>query len=149
MDVDSRNENLARGITLGGKKLNFTTSCKYLGHVICNDLLDEADIQAKVRIMYAKSNTLRQKFNCFSTAIKNKLFVVYLSVIYMCALWVNCRKANVQLFVIAHNNSYSILTRLPTRCSISAVNSCKCVIRKAIFSLTTRIDKSHYTEHFN
>ena len=31
---DSRNANLAREMTLGRTKLNFVTSCKYLGHVI-------------------------------------------------------------------------------------------------------------------
>ena len=61
MYFDSRNANFAREITLGRTKLNFSTSCKYLGHVICNDLSDEADIQAKVRLIYAKSNMLRKK----------------------------------------------------------------------------------------
>ena len=66
----------------------------------------------------------------------------------MCALWVNCRKANFQQFVVAYNNSYRMLNRLSVRCSASHmfatanVNSCKCVIRKGIFSLMTRIDKS-------
>ena len=100
--------------------------------------------------MYAKSNMLRQKFHFCSTAIKNKLFTAYFSNIYMCTLWVNCRKANFQQFVVAYNNSYRILNRLPMRCSASHmfatanINSCKCVIRKAIFSLMTRIDKSLY-----
>ena len=61
MYFDSRNANFAKEITLGRTKLNFATSCKYLGHVICNDLSDEADIQAKVRLIYAKSNMLRKK----------------------------------------------------------------------------------------
>ena len=68
--MDSRNANLSREMTLGGKKLNFATSYKYLGHVICNDLSDEADIQAKVRLLYAKSNMLHQKvhlFYCYKT----------------------------------------------------------------------------------
>ena len=69
MYFDSRNANLAREMTLGGKKLNFATSYKYPGHVICNDLSDEADIQAKVRLLYAKSNILRQKNHFCSTPI--------------------------------------------------------------------------------
>ena len=71
MYFDSRNANLAREMTLG-KKLNFATSYKCLGHVICNDLSDEADIQAKVRLMYAKSNMLHNKFH-FCSAIQNNL----------------------------------------------------------------------------
>ena len=61
MYFDSRNTNVAREMTLGRTKLNFATSCKY--YVICNDLSDEADIQAKVRLIYAKSNMLRKNFN--------------------------------------------------------------------------------------
>ena len=143
MYFDSRNANLAREMTLGGKKLNFTTSYKY----ICNDLSDEPDVQVKVRLLYAKSNILHKKFNFCSTAIK-KLFTAYFSNIYMCALWVNCKKANFQQFVVAYNNSCRILNRLPMRCSASHmfamanVNSCKCVIRKSVFSLMTRIDES-------
>ena len=58
MYFDSRNAHLAREMILGGKKLNFATSYKYLVHVICNDLLDEAVIQAPVRLLYAKSTML-------------------------------------------------------------------------------------------
>ena len=61
-------------------------------------------------------------------------------------LLVNCRKAVFQHFVVAHNNSYRILNRLPIRCShmfaVANVNSCKGVTRKAIYRLITRIDES-------
>ena len=40
-----------------------------LWQVICNDLSDDADLKAKSRQMYAKSNTLRQKFHMCSTAV--------------------------------------------------------------------------------
>ena len=90
MYFDSRNANLAREMTLRRKKLNFAASCKYLGHDICNDLSDEADIQAKVRLLYANSNMLHEKIHFCSTATKNKLFTAYFSNIYKCALWVNC-----------------------------------------------------------
>ena len=52
-----------------------STSFLYLGHTICNDLSDDADLKAKVRQMYAKGNTLRQKFHMYSTAVKAKLFL--------------------------------------------------------------------------
>ena len=66
------------------------TSFSYIGHIICNDLTDDADLKAKARQMYAKSKTLRQKFHMCSTAVKVKLFTAYN--VYMCALWVNYRK---------------------------------------------------------
>ena len=87
--------------------------------------------------------TFKPTFHFCSTAIKNKLFTAYFSNIYMCALWVHFRKANFQQFVVAYTNSYRILNRLPRRCranhmfAMANVISCKCVIRKATFSLMT------------
>ena len=81
-----------------------------------------------------------------STAVKVKLFTAYFSNVYMYALWVNHRKTAFQQFIIAYNNSYRILNRLPMRCSASRkfaidnVNSCTCVTRKSIDSLMTRMD---------
>ena len=145
MYIDSRKAGNAQIMTIGGKILNVVTSFSYLGHIICNDLSDDADLKAKTRQMYAKSNTLRQKFHMCSTAVKVKLFTAYFSNVYMCALWVNYRKTTFHQFMVAYNNSYRILNRLPMRCSASGmfatdnVNSCTCVIRKSIFSLMTRI----------
>ena len=65
---------LTKKMTLGRTKLNFATSCKYLGHVICNDLSDEANIQAKVTLIYAKSyNMLRQKIHYCSSVVKKQV----------------------------------------------------------------------------
>ena len=146
--IDSRKAGNAQSMTIGGKILNTVTSFSYLGHFICNDLSDDVDLKAKSRQMYAKSNTLRQKCHMCSTAVKIKLFTAYFSNVYMCALWVNYRKTTFHQFIVAYNNSYRILNRLPMRCSASGmfasdnVNSCTCVIRKSIYSLTTRIFKS-------
>ena len=145
MYFDSRNVNFAREMTLGRTKLNFATSCKYHGHVIFNNLSDQADIQAKVRLFYVKSNMLHQKCHYCSSVVKNKLFTAYFSNVYMCALWVNYRKAVFQHFIVTYNNSYRMLNRLPVRCSASHmfaaanVNSCKCVTRNAIYSLIKSI----------
>ena len=145
MYIDSRKAGNAQSMTIGGKILNVVTFFSYLGHIICNDLSDDADLKAKTRQMYAKSNTLRQKFHMCSTAVKVKLFTAYFSNVYMCALWVNNRKTTFHQFMVAYNNSYRILNRLPMRCSASGmfatdnVDSCTCVIRKSMFSLMTRI----------
>ena len=53
-----------------------------------------------------------------------------------------------QQFVVAYNNAHRILHLLPVRCSAShmfateRVNSCKSVLRKSIYSLSTRISAS-------
>ena len=89
--IDSRKAGNAQSMTIGGKMSNGVTSFSYPGHIICNDLSNDADLKAKSRQMYAKSNTLRQKCQTCSTAVKVKLFTAYFSNVYMCALWVNYR----------------------------------------------------------
>ena len=64
MYIDSRKAGNAQSLTIGGKQLNVVTSFSYLGHIICNDLSDDADLKAKARQRYAKSDTLRQKHVC-------------------------------------------------------------------------------------
>ena len=102
--------------------------------------------------MYAKSkfsNTLRQKFHVFHCCqtVKVKLFSAYFSNVYMCALWVNYRKTTFHQFLVAYNNSYQILNRLPMRCSASGMfatdnaNSCTCVIRKSIWVIPCQINQ--------
>ena len=75
---------------IGGDKLNFVTTYTYLGHIIRDDLSDEADVKSKARQLYAKRNMLRQRFHFCTAAVKNKLFTTFLNNIYMCALWVKC-----------------------------------------------------------
>ena len=135
MYIGSRKACNARTMTIGGKIVNVVTSLSYLGHIICKNLSDDADLKAKSRQMYAKSNTLRQNCHMCSTAVKVKLFTAYFSNVYMWALWVNYRKTAFHQFKVAYNNSYRILNRLPMRCSASRmfandnINSSTCVLR--------------------
>ena len=85
MYIDSRKAGNAQSMTIGGKILNVVTSFSYLGHIICNDLSDDADLKAKTRQMYAKSNTLRQKFHMCSTAVTfRSSFSQLTSVMFTC-----------------------------------------------------------------
>ena len=112
-----------------------------LPYRVNNDLSDQANIQAKVRLIYAKSNMLRQHFHFRSSAIRLQLFTAYFSNVYVCALSVNYRKAFSKHFIVSYNNSYIILNSLAMRCiashffSTANVNSCKCVTRNGIYSL--------------
>ena len=74
MYIDSRKACNARTMTIGGEILNVVTAFSYLGHIICNDLSDDADLKAKSRQMYAKSNTLRQKFHIVFHYCKGQAF---------------------------------------------------------------------------
>ena len=101
MYIDSRKAGNAQNMTIGGNMLNVVTCFSYRAHIICNDLSDDADLKNKSRQMYAKSNTLRQKFHMCSTAVNVKLFTAYFSNVYMCALWVNYRKTTFRQFIVA------------------------------------------------
>ena len=90
MYVDSRKVEVARLMMIGGDKLNFVTTYTYLGRIIRDDLSDGADVKAKARQLYAKSNMLRQRFHFCTAAVKNKLFTAFLNNTYMCVLWVKC-----------------------------------------------------------
>ena len=59
--------------------LNVVSSFSYLGHIICNDLSDDANLKAKSRQIYARNNTLCHEFHMCSTAVKIKLFTAYFS----------------------------------------------------------------------
>jgi len=38
--------------------MDFTDQYKYLGHIIANDLRDDADISLQTRLLYARANML-------------------------------------------------------------------------------------------
>ena len=63
-----------KNIMLGQKTLNVTKSYTYLGHIITDNLCDEADIKAKVGCLYGRSNILLRKFYLCSERVKNRLF---------------------------------------------------------------------------
>ena len=75
--IDFRKAGNGQSMTIGGKMLNVVSSFSYLGHIIYNDLSDYANLKAKSRHIYAKNNTLCQKFHMCSTAVKVKLFTAY------------------------------------------------------------------------
>ena len=62
---------------LGQNTLNVTKSYRptYIGHIITDNVCDEADIKAKVGCLYDRSN----KFNFCSDLVKNRLFSSYCS----------------------------------------------------------------------
>ena len=141
----------AANIMLGDTLLNVVQTYRYLGHIIINNMSDEADMEDKMRGLYARSNMLRRKFYFCSDQVKNKLFSAYCNniyiYIYMCSLWVSYRKRCMRQCIVSYNNSFRILRSLRMRCSASAmfasfnVDSCQARIRRSIYySLRCRLD---------
>ena len=58
MYIDSRKAGNAQSMTIGGEMLNVVTSFSYLGHIICNDISDYADLKATLR-QYCKDKVVK------------------------------------------------------------------------------------------
>ena len=50
MYIDSRKAGNSQSVTIDGKLENVVTSLSYLGHIIYNDLSDDADLKAKSNV---------------------------------------------------------------------------------------------------
>ena len=62
---------------------------KYLGHVITNDMTDDADVMRQRRQLYALGNVLSRRFHIRSIEVKNTLFRSFCTPMYTCQLWWN------------------------------------------------------------
>ena len=97
----------------------YPTKCKYLGHIINNNLTDDDDIARQKRCFYAHANVLARKFRFCSSGIKNVLFHSYCGTMYTSSLWCKFKKQSLKSVNVAYNNSFRILHHLPSRCSAS------------------------------
>ena len=73
--------------SVGGEKLQFVSSFKYLGHMIMSSNTDDADIQREVTNMFVRTNILIRKFSKCSDDVKTVLFKAYCICLYDAALW--------------------------------------------------------------
>ena len=64
-------------IHLDNHPLPYTTKCKYLGHIINNNLIDDNDIARQKRCLYAQANVLARKFCLCNISTKIILFQAY------------------------------------------------------------------------
>ena len=90
----------AANIMLGDTVLNVVQTYRYLGHIITNNLSDEADMEDKMRGLYARSNMLRRKFYFCSDQVKNKLFSAYCNNIYVFAMGLLSKEMHAPVYCI-------------------------------------------------
>ena len=79
---------------ISGNCMTYVNTYLYLGHIICDNLNDEEDMKAKMRLLYGRSNSLIRKFYFCSKQVKKMLFISFCSNIYLNALWFNHSKTN-------------------------------------------------------
>ena len=121
MVIDNKLQDMknAHCIQLNKHPLPYTTKCKYLGHIINNNLTDDDDIARKKRCLYAQANVSAQKFCLCNISTNIILFQVYLAPMYTSSLWCKLKKYSLKSIIVAYNNSLRILINLPSRCSAS------------------------------
>ena len=66
-------------LNMYGEKIQEVTKTKYLGHIITNDLTDDADIDRQVKKLYAQGNSILRKFHMCSWDVKPTLFRAFCS----------------------------------------------------------------------
>ena len=97
-------------IHLDNHPLPYTTKCKYLGHIINNNLTDDDDIARQKRCLYAQANVLAQTFCLCNISTKIILFQAYCAPMYTSSLWCKFKKYSLKSITVAYNNSLTYST---------------------------------------
>ena len=66
------------------------TKAKYLGHIISDDMSDDADVFRQVKCLYIRGNIISRKFANCSINVKLVVFKTYCSCLYTAQLWGTC-----------------------------------------------------------
>ncbi|CAK1595278.1 unnamed protein product [Parnassius mnemosyne] len=131
-------------VLLNGVALGRVNAFKYLGHVVTEDLKDDADIERERRAMAVRCNMLARRFARCSFGVKITLFKAFCQTLYTCNLWVNYTQRAINALRIQYNNAFRVLVALPRCCSASAMfahahtDGFHAVLRRRIASLMLR-----------
>jgi len=73
---------------LGNNTLQHVKEFKYLGHIISEDLTDDADIQREIRNLFTRTNILLRRFHRWSVAASAFYFghIVYVCMMQPCGV---------------------------------------------------------------
>ena len=93
-------------ICLNGAPIPVETSCRYLGHIIANDLNDNEDIRRQLRCFYGRSNMLLRTFGACSYTVKLLLFMSYCGSLYTSSIWCKYTKKQYYQMEVAYNNVF-------------------------------------------
>ena len=132
-------------IFLSGKTIEYVNEFTYLGHVICNDLSDDADIVNQNRKLCARGNLVSRKFKSCNVVVKRYLFQTYCSTIYCCSLWTKFKNVTLNRIRVNYNNILRRMVGVPTFSSASQLFSLLDLKgfhelrRRACYSLMTRL----------
>jgi hypothetical protein len=132
-------------IYLNDKKLEFVSSYKYLGILICDSQKDDGDIAKQLRSLYARGNILIKSFSKCSPEVKILLFKTYCTNFYCSHLWQCYRKESLRRLKVAYNRVFCTFLKLDYCISISEtfialnVDHFDIILRKSIVGFNNRI----------
>ena len=137
-------------IFLGQHRLQFVTQFPYLGHIITNDLKDDADIEHRRRKLCALGNMITRRFAFCNRDTKLTLFRSFCYSVYGSHLWANYRSEPRRRIKVTHNDILRRLTNTPRSRNHSAsamfaacnLRTLKEIIRHSMSSLICRLQRS-------
>ena len=86
IDNKPQDMNFFHCIHLNNHSLPYTTKCKYLGHIINNNLTDDDDIARQKGCLYAQANVLARIFFICNISTEITLFQAYCAPVYTSSL---------------------------------------------------------------
>ena len=98
-------------ICLNGAHIPVETSCRYLGHIIANDLNDNEDIRRQLRCFYGRSDMLLRTFGaCYiysvQYTVKLLLFMSYCGSMYTSSIWCKYTKKQYYQMEVVYDNVF-------------------------------------------
>ncbi|XP_063389871.1 uncharacterized protein LOC134675536 [Cydia fagiglandana] len=130
---------------LNGTPLKRVTCVKYLGHLVNENLRDDADIDRERRALAIRANMIAHRFRGCTAQVKITLFRAYCTSLYSCSLWANYSQRSISALRVQFNNAFRVLLRLPRFCSASGmfadaqVDSFSATIRKRAAATRRRV----------
>jgi len=124
--------------SLGTNLLQFVKEFKYLGHMITDNLTDDADIQREIRNLFVRTNILRRRFHKCSMAVKCKLFKAYCICLYDAALWNIYNKGSLRKLSSCYNKCVKLFFGFKRYDSVTKV-----LIETGMPSFDTVLHNSH------
>ena len=76
IDNKPRDKKNIHAVVINNHTLPYTEKCKYLGHIINNNLTDDDDIARQIRCIYAQANALARKFT-YATIPLKQLYLIH------------------------------------------------------------------------
>jgi len=107
--------------TINNEQLAFVNEFKYLGHIINNCQLDDADIYRERRNIFYRCNMLARRFYSCSVAVKLRLFKSFCLCFYDVALWNNYTAGALEKFRSAYVKCIKVFFRYTKSYSVTAM----------------------------